>query len=151
LRRIAGTAVLYTSALQVNVTVGSKMNRSPPGPWNRALKTPRYIRQYNKPSKRIRIQVRDFARVTGRPAKTDRLDAELLARFGEVVRPTRGLPDAQGQAFEALLTRRHQLVEMLTADKNRRTCAPKILYRRIEEHIRWLEKRPPASMTNSPP
>ena len=87
-------------------------------------------------------QVRDFARATGRLAKTDRLDAEVLARFGEVVRPSpRRLPDAQGQAFEALLTRRRQLVEMLTAEKNRRTCAPKVLYRSIDEHIRWLEKR----------
>ena len=87
-------------------------------------------------------QVRDFARATGRLAKTDRLDAEVLARFGEMVRPTpRPLPDAQAQVFEALLTRRRQLVEMLTAEKNRRTCAPKVLYRSIDEHIRWLEKR----------
>ncbi len=87
-------------------------------------------------------QVRDFARATGRLAKTDRLDAEVLAQFGEVVRPTpRRLPDAQTQAFEALLTRRRQLVEMLTAEKNRRTRAPKVLYRSMDEHIRWLEKR----------
>src|SRR5262249_37797135 len=87
-------------------------------------------------------QVRDFARATGRLAKTDRLDAEVLARFGEVVRPTaRPITDAQAQAFEALLTRRRQLVEMLTAEKNRRSCAPKVLYRSIDEHIRWLEKR----------
>lgn len=87
-------------------------------------------------------QVRDFARATGRLAKTDRLDAEVLARFGEMVRPTpRPLPDAQAQVFEALLTRRRQLVEMLTAEKNRRTGAPKVLYRSIDEHIRWLEKR----------
>jgi transposase len=87
-------------------------------------------------------QVRDFARATGRLAKTDRLDAEVLARFGEMVRPTpRPLPDAQAQAFEALLMRRRQLVEMLTAEKNRRSCAPKVLYRSIDEHIRWLEKR----------
>jgi transposase len=75
-------------------------------------------------------------------AKTDRLDAEVLARFGEVVRPTpRPLLDAQAQAFEALLTRRRQLVEMLTVEKNRRTRAPKVLYRSVDEHIRWLEKR----------
>jgi transposase len=71
-----------------------------------------------------------------------RLDAEVLARFGEVVRPTpRRLPDAQGPAFETLLTRWRQLVEMLTAEKNRCTCAPKILHRSIDEHIRWCEKR----------
>lgn len=87
-------------------------------------------------------QVRDFARATGRLAKTDRIDAEVLARFGEVVQPApRRLADAQAQALEALVTRRRQLVEMLTAEKNRRTSAPKLLYRSIDEHIRWLEKR----------
>src|SRR5215470_1432463 len=65
-------------------------------------------------------QVRDFARATGRLAKTDR-DAEVLARFGEAVRPeARPLADEQAQALEALVTRRRQLVEMLTAEKNRR-------------------------------
>src|ERR1700720_2618576 len=87
-------------------------------------------------------QVRDFARVTGRLAKTDALDAEVLARFGEAVRPqTRPLADEQAQALEALVTRRRQLVEMLTAEKNRRANAPKVLHRSIDEHIRWLEKR----------
>ena len=87
-------------------------------------------------------QVRDFARATGRLAKTDRLDAAVLARFGEAVRPkARPLADAQAQALEALVTRRRQLVEMLTAEKNRRARAPKVLHRSIDEHIRWLEKR----------
>src|SRR5271167_4988947 len=87
-------------------------------------------------------QVRDFARATGRLAKTDRLDAEVLARFGEAVRPeARPLADEQAQALEALVTRRRQLVEMLTAEKNRRANAPKGLHRSIDEHIRWLEKR----------
>jgi len=87
-------------------------------------------------------QVRDFARATGRLAKTDRLDAEVLARFGEAVRPeARPLADEHAQALEALVTRRRQLVEMLTAEKNRRTRAPKVLHRSIDEHIRWLEKR----------
>jgi transposase len=87
-------------------------------------------------------QVRDFARATGRLAKTDRLDAEVLARFGEAVRPeARPLANEQAQALEALVTRRRQLVEMLTAEKNRRTNAPKVLHRSIDEHIRWLEKR----------
>src|SRR5712672_1441993 len=85
-------------------------------------------------------QVRDFAR--GRLAKTDRLDAEVLARFGQAVRPeARPLANEQAQALEALVTRRRQLVEMLTAEKNRRARAPKILHRSIDEHIRWLEKR----------
>src|ERR1700732_2673587 len=87
-------------------------------------------------------QVRDFARATGRLAKTDRLDAEVLARFGEAVRPeARPLANEQAQALEALVTRRRQLVEMLTAEKNRRVSAPKVLHRSIDEHIRWLEKR----------
>jgi transposase len=87
-------------------------------------------------------QVRDFARATGRLAKTDRLDAEVLARFGEAVRPeARPLAEEQAQALEALVTRRRQLVEMLTAEKNRRARAPKVLHRSIDEHIRWLEKR----------
>src|SRR6266581_2731063 len=62
-------------------------------------------------------QVRDFARSTGLLAKTDRLDAQLLAQFAEVVRPApRPLPDAQAQELTALLQRRRQLVEMLTAE-----------------------------------
>src|SRR6204780_4494154 len=87
-------------------------------------------------------QVRDFARATGRLAKTDRLDAEVLAHFGEAVRPAaRPLADEQAQALEALVARRRQLVEMLTAEKNRRARAPKVLHHSIDEHIRWLEKR----------
>src|SRR6266568_2617411 len=74
-------------------------------------------------------QVRDFARATGRLAKTDRLDAEVLARFGELVKPAvRPLADEPAQALEALITRRRQLVEMLTAEKNRRSRAPKVYY-----------------------
>ncbi len=87
-------------------------------------------------------QVRDFARATGRLATTDRLDAEVLARFGEALRPAaRPLADEQAPALEALVTRRRQLVEMLTAEKNRRASAPKLLHRSIDEHLRWLEKR----------
>src|SRR5271169_1603461 len=87
-------------------------------------------------------QVRDFARATGRLAKTDRLDAEVLARFGEAVRPeARPLANEQAQALEARVTRRRQLVEMLTAEKNRRANAPKVSHRSIDEHIGWLEKR----------
>src|SRR5207249_1324399 len=61
-------------------------------------------------------QVRDFARATGQLAKTDALDAQILAHFAEVIRPAvRPLPDEQTQALAALATRRRQLVEMLTA------------------------------------
>lgn len=65
-------------------------------------------------------QVRDFARATGRLAKTDRIDAAVLARFVQVVRPSRtALPSAESEALTALLGRRHQLVEMITAERNR--------------------------------
>jgi transposase len=75
-------------------------------------------------------------------AKTDALDAQVLARFGAAVKPqVRGLPDAQAQALEALVNRRRQLVEMLTAEKNRRANSPKVIHKSIDEHIRWLEKR----------
>src|SRR5580704_8915187 len=87
-------------------------------------------------------QVRDFARATGQLAKTDALDAQVLARFGEAVKPqVRALPDAQARALEALVNRRRQLVEMLTAENNRRANSPKVIHKSIDEHIRWLEKR----------
>ena len=65
-------------------------------------------------------QVRDFARATGRLAKTDALDAEVLAHFAEAVRPAcRPLPDAEAQALAALMARRRQVMVMLVAEKNR--------------------------------
>jgi transposase len=87
-------------------------------------------------------QVRDFARATGRLAKTDRLDAQVLAHFAEAVRPTPyPLPDVQTQELTALLTRRHQGVEMLTAEKNRlRATRSEAVRQRIQDHIRWLEQ-----------
>jgi transposase len=86
-------------------------------------------------------QVRDFARATGRLAKTDRLDAQVLAHFGEAVRPTpRPLPDEAAQELKALLERRRQVVAMRTAEENRlgatrvaSVCA------RIRAHLAWLE------------
>ncbi len=87
-------------------------------------------------------QVRDFARATGQLAKTDRLDAGILALFAERVRPSpRPLPDATAQLLDAVLTRRRQLLEMLTAEKNRLGFAPKPLHRGIQAHIRWLERQ----------
>jgi transposase len=65
-------------------------------------------------------QVRDFAKATGQLAKTDDLDADLLALFADRVRPTpRPLPDAVVQQLDALMTRRRQLLDMLTAERNR--------------------------------
>jgi transposase len=86
-------------------------------------------------------QVRDFARATGRLAKTDRLDAAVLAHFAEAVRPEpRPLPDAATEALQALVTRRQQLIEMLTAERNRRATTPAPLRDRVEAHIAWLEQ-----------
>ena len=86
-------------------------------------------------------QVRDFARATGKLAKTDQLDAQVLAHFAEAVRPTPyPLPDAQTQELTALLTRRHQVVEMLTAEKNRLRTTRESVRQRVQDHIRWLEQ-----------
>jgi transposase len=86
-------------------------------------------------------QVRDFARSTGQLAKTDRLDAAMLARFAATVRPTpRAIPDEATQALAALLERRRQLVEMLTAEKNRLSVARPQVRPSVQQVIRALEK-----------
>ena len=88
-------------------------------------------------------QVRDFAKALGILAKTDAIDAVVLARFGQVV-PTivRPLPTPELQAFQELYDRRGQLVRMLAAEKNHRhaTTAPKVI-QNIDAHIRYLEKQ----------
>lgn len=87
-------------------------------------------------------QVRDFAKATGQLAKTDALDAQVLACFAERVRPTpRPLPDDAVQALDARLTRRRQLVEMLTAERNRLLIARPAVRRDLQQHIRFLERR----------
>jgi transposase len=87
-------------------------------------------------------QVRDFARATGQLAKTDAIDAQVLALFAERVRPTpRPLPDEAAQALDALLTRRRQLVEMLVAERNRLLIARPAVRRNLQQHIRFLERR----------
>jgi transposase len=84
-------------------------------------------------------QVRDFARAVGQLAKTDALDARVLARFAEVVRPApRPLPDAQAQQLSALLARRRQLVSMLTAERQRLDTAADPVRARVQAHIDWL-------------
>lgn len=86
-------------------------------------------------------QVRDFAKASGRLAKTDALDAQVLAQFAEVMRPQpRPLPDAETRALAALLTRRRQLVEMLTAEKNRLLSAASPIRTRLRTHSTWLER-----------
>jgi transposase len=88
-------------------------------------------------------QVRDFGRATGQLAKTDRIDAALLALFAERVQPAlRPLPDeAAAQVLDAFLTRRRQILEMLGAERNRLGFAQRPIQRDIGQHIRWLEKR----------
>lgn len=87
-------------------------------------------------------QVRDFAKATGQLAKTDTLDAAVLAHFAEAVRPpVRPLPDAATQALDALLTRRRQLLEMRTAEQNRLGSAPPPVRRGITQHLHWLDRQ----------
>lgn len=86
-------------------------------------------------------QVRDFARATGRLAKTDALDAQVLAHFAEAVRPAvRPLPDSDTQELHSLTARRTQVVEMLVAEKNRLGRASRAVAPRIRAHIQWLEQ-----------
>jgi transposase len=85
-------------------------------------------------------QVRDFAKATGQLAKTDRIDAEVLARFAEAVRPPlRPLPDEVSLELRALIARRRQLIEMMVAERNRLSTASRAVRKRIEAHLRWLE------------
>jgi transposase len=88
-------------------------------------------------------QVRDFAKAIGRLAKTDTLDAEVLALFGERVRPpVRPLRDADTAALSALLQRRRQLLEMLTAERQRRAQATAArVVQSLDDHIRYLVAR----------
>jgi len=85
-------------------------------------------------------QVRNFAKSTGKLAKTDTLDAQVLAHFAEAIRPeARFLSDEQGQKLQALVTRRRQIIEMLVAEKNRSHASHKTIQKRVKEHIVWLE------------
>ena len=88
-------------------------------------------------------QVRDFAKAVGRLAKTDSIDAHMLARFGQAVKPEiRPLKDEQAQELTALLVRRRQVVDMLSAEKNRlQGVSSKRVRSDIIAHIKWLEKR----------
>ena len=86
-------------------------------------------------------QVRDFAKATGRLAKTDALDAQVLAHFAEAVGPSpRPIPDAQTQELAALTTRRNQVMTMLVAEKNRLGPAADGVRPGIQAHITWLEQ-----------
>ncbi|MCK5484239.1 MAG: IS110 family transposase [Gemmatimonadetes bacterium] len=87
-------------------------------------------------------QVRDFAKATGQLAKTDRIDARILCLFAARIRPPiRLLPDDEARALDAVLARRRQLIEMLTAEKNRLGFALPPVQTGIRKHIRWLERQ----------
>jgi transposase len=87
--------------------------------------------------------VRDFAKSLGRLAKTDAIDARILALFADRIRPEwRPLPDEETQALEALLVRRRQVVDMITAEKNRLGATPSARVKKdISEHIEWLQRQ----------
>jgi len=87
--------------------------------------------------------VRDFAKSLGKLAKTDRIDAIVLARFAQAVRPPlRTVADEQTQELQAQLTRRRQLVEMIVAEKNRLAATdPNKLRKLIKAHIEYLQKQ----------
>lgn len=85
-------------------------------------------------------RVREFAKSIGQFAKTDRLDARLLARFADAVRPEAViLPDKDAQYLLALTNRRRQLLEMQVAEQNRLHTAPKTMRDRIHKHLEWLK------------
>jgi len=87
-------------------------------------------------------QIRDFARATGQLAKSDTLDARVIARFAETVQPpVRGLATDQAQALAELVSRRRQLVDMLAAEMNRyRQARNRPLQKRINAHVTWLTR-----------
>jgi transposase len=85
-------------------------------------------------------QVRDFAKATGQLAKTDVLDAGILARFAEAMRPeVRQLPDGASEELKELVARRRQIVDMITAEKNRLHTAGRVVRPHIKQHRDWLE------------
>jgi transposase len=87
-------------------------------------------------------QVRDVRGLaTGKLAKTDRIDAAVLAHFAEAVRPEpRPLADEHARELSAVVLRRRQILAMTTAEANRARTAPKAMRKRIEAHLRWLRK-----------
>lgn len=91
--------------------------------------------------------VRDFAKATGRLAKTDRLDAQVLAHFAQAIQPAqRPIADEATQELAEQLTRRRQLVDMLSAEKIRlHQATGKVVRKNLKEHIAWLQTRLRAS------
>lgn len=87
-------------------------------------------------------RVRDFAKALGTLAKTDKVDAGVIAHFGENIGPeARGVPEEEARELDALTTRRQQLVEMRTAEKNRLGVAARSQKPAIQEHIKYLDQQ----------
>jgi transposase len=87
-------------------------------------------------------QVRQFAKALGRLAKTDSLDAHVLAHFAEAIQPElRSLPDSAHRELEALVVRRRQLVEMRSAEQKRKQTAPQIVHPNIDAMLEFLSKQ----------
>lgn len=85
-------------------------------------------------------QVRDFAKATGKLAKTDAIDAKIIALFAALIKPPiRPFPDAQTQELNAISSRRRQILDMITAERNRLSTASKAVKERIQAHIEWLQ------------
>jgi len=87
-------------------------------------------------------QIRDFARATGRLAKTDAIDAAVIARFAEAIRPEpRAVPDAEALMLGELVARRRQLIEMMVAERNRRRrLTNRTLIKALDRHLALLQK-----------
>lgn len=87
-------------------------------------------------------QARDFAKALGVLAKTDQVDALVLARFAEAIKPeVRALKECEVMALDSVLTRRRQRVDMITAESNRQAQAPSKIAKQIAKHLSWLNKR----------
>jgi transposase len=87
-------------------------------------------------------RVREFANATGTLAKTDRIDAHILAWYGEALHPpVTPVPDENRQRLEALITRRRQLIEMRVAEENRLASAPDVIRPSIQQHLEWLQEQ----------
>ena len=90
-------------------------------------------------------------RATGQLAKTDRLDAQVLARFAEAIRPpVRPVPDEQTQAVAALVARRRQLIEMFPAEKNRLRLMARPIQTPLQAHVAWLKRELASTIRLSP-
>lgn len=86
-------------------------------------------------------QVREFGKAMGRLAKTDRLDASLIALFAERIRPElRALTRLDTGELSECVLRRRQLVDMITAETNRRSLVSRALQRRLDAHVAWLKR-----------